>query len=1178
MKPLKLKIEGLNSYIEPQIIDFEKLTERGLFGIFGPTGSGKSTILDAITIAMYGKIARNTSGFINSQRDNAKISYEFEIGRGIDRKKYIIDRNIKRNEKTGGFKNTSTRLRELKADNTFEVITDKPSELNKKITEIVGLTSEDFTRSVVLPQGKFNDFLKLTGIERRNMLERIFNLEKYGKKLVQKIRSAKNKKAAEKTELNGKLSSYTDVSEEALKELEANLNILLNEEKALKLQKNDIENKINTYKNIIDKQNELKKYNERKKILENRLDEIKLNKVKIEKAEKALVIKPYIDEINEVNNILNSNKSELAIVNENALEIDKEFNNIQSKYEIAIKKKIEEVPKLLGQEKNYNDALKYKIENNELTKFIETNKIKYNKYKQETENLSNKLNNISKDKESIIKKINEMQNKIDDIKVDPDYRDTVQKAYEIEKEFFDYREQKELKEKDLMNLQNNIKTKSNEFNNLLLKKNQLNEKFDNVKHRKAELQNNKPGDNNDLLDLRENINELRNIKNEIEKGNETIGKVEVALTENNNKKIEIEKNIIILTEEINEKKIMLHEINKEIEDLKIKNIAATLSSNIKENEPCPLCGSLHHPNPILDRNDDELKQKIDEESNLNKEIEVIQNKLKTVEGESSKFKVENEYLNKNIDDLTKTLPKDDIEKISLELNNAVKSFNELRSNIDKWNKEEKEVTENFNKLSEVNNKYEIKIATIKEGLNKDKELYEKLKIELQKITTRLDETENKYIDYKENLKLNNIKEKLISITNNERLINNLRKEMSTNNDYKNNLENQYTNYYNEINNIKINLAKLHEIINGKNIIIEKNNAKIFELCENNDPELHLNYVRNEIKKINKNEEELKIKLSNISTEKENINKRKIALTESVKTTEKRHNDILIKVDRMLAKNDFITKAEVYNSIIEANLLKNLKDEIKAFEEEIININSNINRLESIVKDKIIDEDTWKNINDKNEEISKKLSEKAKEIGAVNQKHKDISKDLKIVKELNKSLKEVTKKYDLLETLDKLVQGNKFVEFIAISQLKYIVIEASKRLKEITRGRYALELDSTGNFIMRDDFNGGTRRTTDTLSGGETFLTSLSLALSLSSQIQLKGSAPLEFFFLDEGFGTLDNNLLDIVISSLEKLHSDNLSVGLISHVDELKNRVPVKLIVNPPEVGEEGSKVKLEYS
>ena len=83
-------------------------------------------------------------------------------------------------------------------------------------------------------------------------------------------------------------------------------------------------------------------------------------------------------------------------------------------------------------------------------------------------------------------------------------------------------------------------------------------------------------------------------------------------------------------------------------------------------------------------------------------------------------------------------------------------------------------------------------------------------------------------------------------------------------------------------------------------------------------------------------------------------------------------------------------------------------------------------------------------------------------------------------------------------------------------------------------------------------------------------------MALSSQIQLKNSSPLEFFFLDEGFGTLDNNLLDVVMSALERLHSQQLSVGIISHVEELKNRIPVKLIVESAVQGISGTKVRIE--
>ena len=183
-----------------------------------------------------------------------------------------------------------------------------------------------------------------------------------------------------------------------------------------------------------------------------------------------------------------------------------------------------------------------------------------------------------------------------------------------------------------------------------------------------------------------------------------------------------------------------------------------------------------------------------------------------------------------------------------------------------------------------------------------------------------------------------------------------------------------------------------------------------------------------------------------------------------------------------------------------------------------------------------------------------------------------------LKGLLKQKEELDHKLALLNDLDKLFKGKKFVEFVAATRLKYVSLEASKKLKEITNGNYGLEVDEDGKFIIRDYKNGGAERDASTLSGGETFLASLALALALSAEIQLKGTAPLELFFLDEGFGTLDDNLLEVVMSSLERIHNDKLKVGIISHVESIKNRVPVKLLITPAEAGMGGSKVKIERS
>jgi exonuclease SbcC len=153
-----------------------------------------------------------------------------------------------------------------------------------------------------------------------------------------------------------------------------------------------------------------------------------------------------------------------------------------------------------------------------------------------------------------------------------------------------------------------------------------------------------------------------------------------------------------------------------------------------------------------------------------------------------------------------------------------------------------------------------------------------------------------------------------------------------------------------------------------------------------------------------------------------------------------------------------------------------------------------------------------------------------------------------------------------------------VEYVATERLKYVSREASVRLTEITGGSYGLETDDEGRFLIKDNKNGGVLRESSTLSGGETFLASLALALALSAEIQLKGTAPLELFFLDEGFGSLDENLLDVVMTSLERIHHEKLKVGIISHIESVKNRVPVKLIVTEAVTGEGGSRVSIDMN
>ena len=140
MKPTKLTIKGLNSFSEEQAIDFNRLSEKGLFGIFGPTGSGKSTVLDAITFALYGRIARESgaktsSDVINIHEKSARVIFEFDVN-GKSPQSYKIVREIKRKEPSGIL---TTQIKIYETSGAEEVIlAEKEKEFNAVIAKVIG--------------------------------------------------------------------------------------------------------------------------------------------------------------------------------------------------------------------------------------------------------------------------------------------------------------------------------------------------------------------------------------------------------------------------------------------------------------------------------------------------------------------------------------------------------------------------------------------------------------------------------------------------------------------------------------------------------------------------------------------------------------------------------------------------------------------------------------------------------------------------------------------------------------------------------------------------------------------------------------------------------------------------------------------------------------------------------
>ena len=177
----------------------------------------------------------------------------------------------------------------------------------------------------------------------------------------------------------------------------------------------------------------------------------------------------------------------------------------------------------------------------------------------------------------------------------------------------------------------------------------------------------------------------------------------------------------------------------------------------------------------------------------------------------------------------------------------------------------------------------------------------------------------------------------------------------------------------------------------------------------------------------------------------------------------------------------------------------------------------------------------------------------------------IDADLKERTSLEQSVAERSGDAEVAAELARLLDANHFERWLVSEALSRLVDGGSARFHDLSNGRYSFAFEDSGrDLLVVDHTQGDERRSVRTLSGGETFQASLALALALSDQLahfSAAGTARLESIFLDEGFGTLDAETLEMVATTIENLGASDRMVGIVTHVPELAQRMPVQFRV-----------------
>ncbi|MEO2075351.1 MAG: SMC family ATPase [Bacillus sp. (in: firmicutes)] len=288
----------------------------------------------------------------------------------------------------------------------------------------------------------------------------------------------------------------------------------------------------------------------------------------------------------------------------------------------------------------------------------------------------------------------------------------------------------------------------------------------------------------------------------------------------------------------------------------------------------------------------------------------------------------------------------------------------------------------------------------------------------------------------------------------------------------------------------------------------------------------------------------------------------------------------------LSEQGFENYGVYHSSKLSEDEIRILEGQIRAYREELRSVTDRLNELIELLQDvKVPDV----------EDLKLELAKKTSELEELNQqrtdlfvKKRDNEEIYSKVESLNEQMKVLEERYKLIGHLYEISKGQNnfritFERYVLAAFLDDILREANVRLRKMTSGRFQLlrktdrakgNAQSGLELLVFDQYTGQERHV-KTLSGGESFKASLSLALGLADVVQsYAGGVSLETMFIDEGFGTLDPESLDQAIEALMDIQSSGRLVGIISHVPELKERIDVRLEVI---AGQTGSRTEFVF-
>ena len=1224
MKLCKLKLKNLNSFREEIELDFEKSPLDGvsLIAITGPTGAGKTTLLDAICVALYGNTPR-LSG-TGSQHPRHLISHGEKEGFAevhfvANGTRYIASWSLRRRS------SAEVRL-SYAADN--KLISDKLSgkgkalgssqrTVSEEVESILGLDFDAFRRSVMLAQGEFAAFLKASKENRRTILEATAGIDIY-----EILKDTLNEKVKEVEAANADVLSeierIPEASPEQLTAAGTELERLKSEAKALETRSQEIQEEKDRETKRTEDYEKLQSSEKRHEALLNEQQKINALQIELENAQRAERLRTEKQgydtsrsELEEAEKALDTATGEKTDAEEQVKADQTDFDGKEAVYQTASTQHNQKVDVYRNAKLNVERAT---------TQFAEADKraLELADLNNQIGVLSNQLTDKESEQAELQKQIDEAQTFLDDNPFPSDRQHRLNRANVLLAQLDSQQTQlgtaltSEIEHGEkVSSLKREIKELSETREECLVEKTSAE-----IELKTATAELNKlltSGTREEWTDRKQQLAQAHPFVQsceEITKDREDMSEQANELTDTlSTWTSELEQ----IEKELREQEIVcqraaevVHRCEEALKSAMLAEPIKQLRQCLQPGEPCSVCGATEHPFAgVVETDSERLLQDAeaalanakgyeqtsqDQRQNLRmKQIQLQQeqqnslNQAEELKMELELFQDKMELLYRHVDEIypDRTISFNWVaEDVTISSNWIVEQITDVDITISALGEADQARTT----ASHIYDMVAQQLGNCESDIKREEKSLKDVEGQLQVVNDTIADLQANIVSTKKRFweflpeafhgvapdaAVNQFNKKIEEVETREGKLSSAAAKLDL-------LNAKIETDQNSLKNLRNDYKELQAEIDEYRKAGERFLDAVREKTGGLETEDEIDDAIGEL------ETQLQAKEAERDGARQQLQSSQQLLTQKQtahEISEDQHQE---------CGNKFETARDVYfnrlkdarfdspeahdNAFLDDARLQEITAQIKVHEDEKQDLALEIIKLRERFKQTPFDPDVLGQIEKDVVAIGAKFQAAQQGIG----KQEKIVEDLKealqkrdaLGAEIAKAEQELGRWKRLYETIPR----NDLRDFALEIMFKQMGSLANEQLRYLTSDRYQLKVETIGDLSVIDRWNANEERPVETLSGGESFLTSLALALALADLS--RGRAQLNSLFLDEGFGTLDTETLDTAIAALEGIRMQGRSIFVISHIQELMRRLPVK--INVKKEGNGSSSVQVQ--